>query len=153
MPASCTGTPATLTGGLVQEHERALGGWHAEWPSLTGALAYTGGAVSAVGRVLDELEVDSDAMRRNLDLLGGAVMAERISFLLADRLGRREAHELVADAAKRAARNGRSLLDELAADDRVELPPEAFEIDSYLGSAGVFVDQSLGRYREARAAR
>ena len=117
------GHASTLTGGLAQEHERALGGWHAEWPSLTGALAYTGGAVSAVGRVLDELEVDSDAMRRNLDLLGGAVMAERISFLLADRLGRREAHELVADAARRAARNGRSLLDELAADDRVELPP------------------------------
>ena len=70
------GHAATLTGSLAQEHERAAGAWHAEWPSLTGALTYAGGAVAAVARALDGLEVDVDAMRRNLELTQGAVFAE-----------------------------------------------------------------------------
>ena len=38
---------SVLTGALVQEHERAFGAWHAEWPALVGALGYTSGAVDA----------------------------------------------------------------------------------------------------------
>ena len=141
---------AVLTGALPQEHERALGAWHAEWPALSGALAFTGGAAEAGCRALDGLEVDVDRMRANLELAGGLVMAESASFVLAERLGRREARELVVEAAQRSRDSGRSLRDELGADDRVDsadleagLDPEA-----YLGSAGVFVDRALALYSE-----
>ena len=40
---------SVLTGTLEQEHERAAGAWQAEWDALSGALAYTGGALSALG--------------------------------------------------------------------------------------------------------
>jgi len=83
-------------------------------------------------------------------LAGGLVMAESASFVLAERLGRREARELVVEAAQRSRDSGRSLRDELGADDRVDsadleagLDPEA-----YLGSAGVFVDRALALYSE-----
>ena len=82
-----------LIGALPQEHERALGAWHAEWPALSGALAFAGGAAEAARRALDGLEIDVNRMRSNLELAGGLVMAEQASFLLAEKLGRREAQE------------------------------------------------------------
>jgi 3-carboxy-cis,cis-muconate cycloisomerase len=51
---------------VVQEHERAAGAWHAEWHALTTALAATGGAVAAIRRSLDGLQVDAERMRANV---------------------------------------------------------------------------------------
>ncbi len=125
---------STLIAALPQEHERAVGAWHSEWPALTGALAFTGGAAEAALRALDGLEVDAKRMRANMELSGDAVMAEQASFLLAERVGRREAYELVA----RAAGSGRPLAEELDLD---------LEPTSYLGSAEAFVDRALAAYR------
>jgi 3-carboxy-cis,cis-muconate cycloisomerase len=132
-----------LIGALPQEHERALGAWHAEWPALSGALAFAGGAAEAARRALDGLEVDVDRMRANLELAGGLVMAEQASFLLTEKLGRRGAQELVAEAAERSRASGRSLRDELGAELEVGLDP----VD-YLGSANAFVDRVLSFYRD-----
>ena len=124
------GHASVLIAALRQEHERALGGWHSEWPALSGALAYTGGAAEAARRALDGLEVDAERMRSNLEHAGGAVMAERASFVLAEQIGRREAHERVAEALA----TGEGLPDDL-------------DPASYLGSAGEFVDRALAAYR------
>ena len=91
----------------------------------------------------DGLEVDVDRMRANLELSGGLVMAEQASFLLAEKLGRRGAQELVAEAAERSRAGGRSLREELGADLEAGLDPA-----DYLGSAGVFVDRALTFYRD-----
>jgi 3-carboxy-cis,cis-muconate cycloisomerase len=61
---------SVLTGALVQEHERAFGAWHAEWPALVGALGYTTGAVDAARRALDGLEVHDERMQANLERSG-----------------------------------------------------------------------------------
>jgi 3-carboxy-cis,cis-muconate cycloisomerase len=61
---------AVLVSSLVQEHERAFGAWHAEWPALVGALGYTGGAVEAGRRALDGLEVHEERMQANLAASG-----------------------------------------------------------------------------------
>jgi 3-carboxy-cis,cis-muconate cycloisomerase len=61
---------AVLVGSLPQEHERAFGAWHAEWPALVGALAYTGGAVDGARRALEGLEVHAERMRENLGASG-----------------------------------------------------------------------------------
>jgi 3-carboxy-cis,cis-muconate cycloisomerase len=74
---------SVLTAALPQEHERALGAWHSEWPALRSALAYTGGAAAGARRALEGLEVDTDRMRENLD---PTVMAEKASFMPAQEL-------------------------------------------------------------------
>jgi 3-carboxy-cis,cis-muconate cycloisomerase len=116
------GHASVLLAALPQEHERAVGGWHSEWPALSGALAFTGGAAEAARRALDGLEVDAERMRANL---GPAVMAEQATFALAEQIGRREAHE-------RVAREG---------------VPSGLDPASYLGSAETFVDRALAAYR------
>jgi 3-carboxy-cis,cis-muconate cycloisomerase len=150
------GHVAVLTAAMSQEHERGIGGWHAEWAALSGALALCGGAVSAARRSLDGLVVDAQRMRANLALTGGAIVAERVAVRLAEEIGREAAHEAVAAAAARASSAGGSLSEALLSDaslglDRAELE-ELLAPAAYLGSAEVFVDRALEAYASARRA-
>jgi 3-carboxy-cis,cis-muconate cycloisomerase len=144
----------TLLGALAQEHERAAGSWHAEWEALSDALALTGGAVAAVREALEGLRVRPERMRANLDVTGGLLLAENVTTLVSDRLGRLEAHELVQAACRRTLDGGRPLREELLAEPALSaaLAPEeidaALDPERYLGSAGAFVDRALEMYRE-----
>jgi 3-carboxy-cis,cis-muconate cycloisomerase len=61
-----------LVGG---EHElqRAAGAWQAEWPALSAALAFAGGAAAAARRSLEGLQVHADRMAANAAGLDGDV--------------------------------------------------------------------------------
>ena len=63
---------SVLVGG---EHElqRAAGAWQAEWPALSAALAFAGGAAAAARRSLEGLQVHSDRMAANAADLEGDV--------------------------------------------------------------------------------
>jgi 3-carboxy-cis,cis-muconate cycloisomerase len=139
-----------LVGSLEQEHERAAGAWQAEWAALAGALAHTGGALHALAGALESLEVDATRMRQNLDLTGGLVMAERVSFLLLEQLSRAEAQEIVRDAASSET----SFRDALLADPRTGLEPAeldaALDPSTYLGSSAELVDRALAFYESSR---
>ncbi len=80
---------SVLTGGLEHELERAAGAWHAEWDALSGALAYAGGAASAIRAVLEGLQVDEDRLRTNMQK---ELTAERVAY----EQGRERAEELLA---------------------------------------------------------
>ena len=139
-----------LVGSLEQEHERAAGAWQAEWSALSGALAHTGGALHSLAGALETLEVDAGRMRQNLDLTGGLVLAERVAFLLMDRLGRAEAQEIV----REAAGSGVSFRDALLGDPRAGLEPAALDAaldpSTYLGSSAELVDRALAFYETSR---
>ncbi|MGZ4385984.1 MAG: 3-carboxy-cis,cis-muconate cycloisomerase [Gaiellaceae bacterium] len=151
------GYAGVLVASLSQEQERAAGAWHAEWDALSGALAYAGGAAAAMADVLEGLQVDETRMRANLDLGGGSIMAERLSFELADRLGRATAQEIVSAAVARTHAGGRSLREELLGDERMTMGPDeldaAFDPTGYLGSAEQLVDRALRLYEQLRSER
>jgi 3-carboxy-cis,cis-muconate cycloisomerase len=132
---------AVATAAVEEEHERGLGGWHAEWGALSQALAYTGGAAAHMREVLEGLEVDAKRMRANLSQLLGA---EHASFLLAARVGRAEAHELVGEAAR--AESFRDGL--LAAGLSSEEVERVLDPTTYLGAGDAFVDRALAHYEE-----
>lgn len=145
----------SLLEGMAQEHERASSGaWHAEWPALTDALAFTGGAAQSLGEALDGLRVDAERMSRNLGLSGGLVMAESMTMAIAGELGRTEAKRIVDAASARAADAGRPFRELLLEDEIVSelLGPEgvdrALDPAAYLGSAAEFINRALERYRE-----
>ena len=139
---------------MAGEHERAIGAWHAEWEALSDTLALTGGAAVAVREATEGLEVHPEKMRQNLDETGGMLMAENVTTVVADRLGRLEAHELVGAADRRAADGGRSFREELLAEPALRERFYAEEIDAaldptyYLGSTGTFIARALSLYRE-----
>ena len=144
------GLVASFLAGMVQEHERSLGGWHAEWPTISALVQATGAALSAMAGVAEGLTVDPQRMRANLDSTNGAVFAERVMMLLAPTLGRDRVHRLVIDALEDSRRTGRSFTAALATLPEAKGVLTAAQLDSlgrpedYLGSAEVFRRRLLG---------
>ncbi len=130
---------AALVSLPAHEHERAAGAWHAEWRALSDALALAGGAAAAARVCLEELEVDAERMRRNLDAAGSALLAERVTLRLTERLGRARAHALVGELAGGELPFREGLLAHLQPGEIDELLDPA----GYLGSAAAFVDRAL----------
>jgi 3-carboxy-cis,cis-muconate cycloisomerase len=141
---------ATILACEVQEHERALGGWQAEWATFPALALVTSGALSAVADLAQGLEVDPDRMRSNVDITQGLIMAEAVTFALAAKIGRQEANKLVEEASQKAVAEKRSLQNVLDEDPRVtaHIPGPVlgrlFEPMSYQGAAQTFIDRLVG---------
>ena len=61
--------------GMVQEHERSVGGWHAEGITIAEVVQSTGSALAAAVDLVEHLAVDPDRMRRNVEATRGVVFA------------------------------------------------------------------------------
>jgi len=143
------GLVATMLSAMVQEHERGVGGWHAEWETLPQIVLLAAGALRHTVAMVGGMEVDTARMRRNLDATHGLIMAEAVSLALGEHIGRSEAHQLVEAACRRAITEGRHLRAVLGegAEIRQHLPAEALDrlLDPthYTGSANAFIDRAL----------
>jgi 3-carboxy-cis,cis-muconate cycloisomerase len=148
------GAVSVVLNAMAQEHERAAGGWQAEWEAVPHLFCYAAGAVERVGDALEVLDVDPERMHANLDSSAGLVMAEALTMTLASQIGRTEAFRLVRQAVERAQSTRCDLREAALADERVRTALTALEIDealdppSYLGSAEVFIDRALAGYLE-----
>jgi 3-carboxy-cis,cis-muconate cycloisomerase len=60
------GLVATVLACMEQEHERAAGAWQAEWGTVSDLLRLTGSAAAWARDLLENLEVDADAMRASV---------------------------------------------------------------------------------------
>lgn len=152
------GAVPVVLSGMAQEQERAVGGWQAEWEALPDLFLATASAVERVRQALDGLEVDAVRMRENLGMGGGLLLSESLTMALARRVGRPAAYRLVQAAVARVREDGTTLRDAALADEQIRAVLSEDEIDQaldpagYIGSADVFIDRALARYREVRAA-
>jgi 3-carboxy-cis,cis-muconate cycloisomerase len=94
------GLVATMLSAMVQEHERGVGGWHAEWETLPEICKLASGALKHTIAIVSGLEVDAARMRANLDALHGLALAESISILLSQHVGRPVAHHILEEASR-----------------------------------------------------
>ena len=130
------GLAAMILSGIVQEHERSVGAWHAEWPVVADALQATGAAAAAMRDVASELVVDPGRMRANLEATGGAVLAERIVMHLGRTIGRDAAQALVTDVVARARERGAPFGDVLVTTPDIAGMISADELRALLDPAG-----------------
>jgi 3-carboxy-cis,cis-muconate cycloisomerase len=151
------GLVATVLAGMVQEHERALGGWQAEWDALPDLARLAGGALAQIEQIAGGLEIDTGRLAANLAATHGLVLGEAVMLALGDRIGRLDAHHLVERASKAAVQSGQTLFDVLAADPAVTRHLDAAQLRRlldpahYVGEAHAFVDAVLAQHH-ARAA-
>lgn len=113
---------------MVQEHERGLGNWQAESSTLASVVQSTGLAIAAMAEVTEGLIVDAARMRANIEATGGVVFAERAMMLLAEKIGRDQAQQILEKASRVSVAQGRRLRDVLAG-----MP----EVSSHLSSASL----------------
>ncbi|RXH24960.1 3-carboxy-cis,cis-muconate cycloisomerase [Bradyrhizobium nanningense] len=140
---------ATIFAAQVQDHERSAGPWHAEWPTLPQLMLVTSGTLAAIVDIAEGLDVDTARMRSNLDATHGLIMAEAVTFALAETIGKSDAHHLVEAASKRAVAEKKHLREVLSADSQViaQLSPEKiaalFEPMAYQGASQALIDRLL----------
>ena len=149
---------ATMLAGMVQEHERALGGWQAEWDTLPQIVTLAAGALRQMLEVVGGLQVDAARMRANLGVTHGLILAEAAMLELGGKIGRLPAHHLVEGACRRAVAEGTTLREALGA-TLAEDPAHAGLMDAaaldrvcdpanYAGQAAGFVDAVLAAWRQ-----
>ena len=144
------GLVAAFLAAMPNEHERGVGAWAAEAPTLVAVVQATGAAVASVRDAIGALGVDPDRMRANLVATGGVVFAERAMMLLAPALGREAARCIIADALATARRDGQPFAAALAANADVAAaltPGELSSMESpeaYLGAADELRRRLLG---------
>lgn len=143
------GLVSTMLSAMVQEDERGLGNWQAEWETLPEIFRLTGGALKQMVAIIPHLEVDAVRMKRNLEVTSGLIFAEAVTAALAPKIGKAAARELVETASRKAA-DLRKNLREILAQDRtviehltIEDLDNLFMPVNYLGAAEEFVDRVI----------
>jgi 3-carboxy-cis,cis-muconate cycloisomerase len=138
------GLVSSFLSAMVQEHERAAGGWQAEWPIIAGLIQNTGLAVASMADVAEGLTVDAERMKANIAATGGLIFAERASMLLSKKIGRDRAHKLLEQASNQAAASKRNLSQVLAETPEIAAHLRAADLldlenpEHYLGVAEEF---------------
>ncbi|MCU4412253.1 3-carboxy-cis,cis-muconate cycloisomerase [Acinetobacter oleivorans] len=134
---------------MVQEHERSLGAWHAEWLAVPEIFQLCAGALSRTGEVLQGFEVNTQHMQQNLECTNGLIMAEAVMMALAPKIGRLNAHHLVEAACKTAIAQNQHLFDVVSQLDEVKGQfsqteiLEIFKAENYLGNIQAQIDAVL----------
>ena len=131
------------------EHERDGAVWKMEWKILPEICLLLSVALADMKFVLSGLEVRQDGMLRNLHLLKGYALAERVMFALAGTLGKQSAHEAVYLAAMRGLEAGLPFRQALLENPVIRKALSEAELDTlldptgYVGAAPEIVDQVI----------
>ncbi len=144
---------STLLSAMVQEDERGLGGWHAEWESLPEIIMLSGGALHHLAETLPGLAIDSEKMHENLSLTNGLIFAEAVTMALGSKIGRLQAHQLVEAACQLALAERKDLRAILAQDREIARLLSSADLDQlfdprrYMGAAELLIDRVLSSHR------
>ncbi len=160
-PAACEGLAsltkpirhnvALIHEALVVEHERDAMAWRAEWIALPETCIYLSSQMATAQAILKGLVVKPKNMLRNLHLLGGLLLSERVMFALGEQLGKQTGHELVYELSMKSVDEGRSLRDVLLENPQVREALSAEALDAlldpttYIGSAQETVERVLAQ--------
>jgi 3-carboxy-cis,cis-muconate cycloisomerase len=148
------GLVSTMLSAMVQEDERGLGNWHAEWETLPEIFRLTSGALHQMATIVPHLEVDVARMRRNLDATQGLIFAEAVAMAMGNHIGKSDAHALLEGASRQARESGRHLREVLAQDRVVSEHLSSADLDrlfspeNYLGVAQEWVDRVIDASRK-----
>jgi 3-carboxy-cis,cis-muconate cycloisomerase len=150
------GLVGTMLSAMDQEHERGLGGWHAEWETLPEICTLTLGAVESLSEMLAGLDIFPHIMRQNLERTNGLLLAEAVSMALAKKIGKAQAHSLVQDIVHKAVEAGVSLESLVETDERVvshfkgEEVRRLFRPEESLGDSQRMIDDVLARHERSK---
>ncbi len=140
---------AALMDAMVADHERSTGPWEIEWVVLPEIFCLMSGALKQTKFILQGLEVDAAAMRKNINMTNGLVMSEAVMMGLGPYLGREYAHDLVYDLCRESLTHNKLLIDLLAEHAEIKKHVTRTQLEGFcdpansLGQAGVMVDRVL----------
>jgi 3-carboxy-cis,cis-muconate cycloisomerase len=128
---------------MIQEHERATHGWQMEWLTLPQMVGLTAVCLKKSRFITENLVVNEERMRQNVDASNGLMLAEAVTFALAPTyLSRAEAKRLVREMCMKAIEEDRHLVDILQEQTDFPVDWESLRDESaYFGAASTFIDK------------
>lgn len=150
------GLVSTMLTAMLQEDQRGLGGWHAEWETLPEIVCLTGGALHHLAEITPELQIEVPRMRLNLELTKGLIFAEAVTAALGEKIPRSQARQWIDAAAAQAANEGRHLREIIEEQKEISQHLSPVELDNlfdarnYIGSANQFIDSVIQHYKSRK---
>jgi adenylosuccinate lyase len=134
---------------MAPQNERDGCSWRAEWIKLPESFCMTSALLAHLHKVLTGLQVNTERMYANLNMLKGVLLSERAMFVLSKAMPLGQAHEVIHELSLAALAQDRPLLEVLMEDERVSAVcsrPEiedALKPENYIGMSGAVVDALL----------
>jgi adenylosuccinate lyase len=142
---------AMMLEALVQEHERDGIAWKSEWKAVPEACLVTGAILAQGAALLKGLRINREVMTRNVNMMKGYLLSERVMLELGDKVGKNTAHEWLYEASMHGIEKGLSFAEALRAHHDVAGVFTDAEIETmtepgkYLGAVGESIDRILAR--------
>jgi len=83
-------------------------------------------------KLFEELEVDKEQMRKNLDMTKGLILSQRVTFFLADKIGKDTADKVMHDVSMKALEDNITLKKAIKDDDKISNYFSELELDRLL---------------------
>jgi 3-carboxy-cis,cis-muconate cycloisomerase len=128
----------------LHEHERGTHGMQLEWLSLAQMIGLTSGALEQAVNLSQNMVVNESRMLENVQASHGLMLAEALSFALAQHMSKSEAKKLSADLAREALETKRNLIEIARAKITVPIDWDSLQESNYLGSSNAMIDRVLG---------
>lgn len=141
---------------MVQEHERDGISWKSEWKAVPETCLILGAMTFQTANLLAGLRVNPRAMQRNVNMMEGYLLSERVMLDLGDKKGKNTAHEWLYEATMKGIESGQSFEQALRAHPDIadtytpERIRELTDPSAYLGEIGGSVDRVLAREKDAQ---
>jgi len=140
---------------MAGDHERSTGPWQSEEFALPQIFVLASATFAQARAIATGMTVDVARMRRNVEKTGGLIVSESVAMALSDKIGSRQAHDVVDRACALSLESGIELRDALLLEPAVSGFLDASAIDAlldplrYTGDAGGVVDRVVDAAREA----
>jgi adenylosuccinate lyase len=121
---------------MVVDHERELNYWLVEQACMIESLLLMGELLTYAETMIEGLLVFPERMRKNLDILKGLIVSEKVMLELGWKIGKQTAYEIVYDHAQRAISEEKDFREMLSKDQRIKEHFTEADIDRMLDPAG-----------------
>ena len=88
--------------------------------------------IETAKKLFKELEVDKDQMRKNLNLTRGLILSQRVTFFLADKIGKDTADNLMHEVSMKALNEDMTLKQAIKKSDAISMYFSEEELDKLL---------------------
>jgi adenylosuccinate lyase len=138
---------------METKDERDGSMWRTEWIIVPETCIYAGYVLRLTIGILERLDVHKDKMLKNLNILNGLILSEKVMFVISEKLGKQTAHSILYDTSMKAYEENRSLSDVIAEDPRTrelftkEEIQELLDPEKYVGLSEQITEQVVQAWK------
>jgi 3-carboxy-cis,cis-muconate cycloisomerase len=137
---------------LVHTNERDGTAWALEWDNLPEMMNNSGTALKHAHTIAKNMEINTLAMKRNLEFTNGLIFSEAATFILSKKIAKSEAKKIIEKACERVVLEQKSMiviLQQLTPDLQINWAEE-LQMDKHLGISKEISNDILSKIKRLK---